>query len=920
MDEKPEHEWDSVLAKIEESFRRSSASINQPEEEEQQQPAVYEAQEPEEETDSYGPEEYQSWIKEHPHQAAQLEETTLIRQSSEVKNLEEEIEGWTSASPDPELEEELFQPMTMETEALEENILLDEAKQEECEDKVAEESIKESVIELGNGVIDQIVETQQEYFKESIAEEEVKDDSDRMEEAEPERLEQENDKSDADHAGRIDENVVQTSGDSEIIQDEIECAIDRKEENLPEVGESWYETELNKNSELPTKIESNEIISVMDLSQDKELEEQVLVVQDTENEILLEETSVNQSSQEDITNELDKEEQPIEDAQPFFDKSIRMDSHEEEPECAFDHNDSSLIANSEPEEQLEEVESEVNEMKSEDSIPFFRRASSVPESMAELTEDVRNTMLERNNQRDEDEERNLSPIQQQPAFGSDSGEQEAQLTEDEESVVTCIEQSMDVDWEPSDVEEAHQEEELSVIPVPSELHEESTIENQTELLSSIIDNLLDGEPQTILEQEPMETEESSRVNLQRPEDTRRTPSEERKMTVMGFDAAAAMEDNGMMPPELMPSISKSLAHHQHHHAGGRAELQLDQEHIPSVFLDTYIPPESHLVVSEAECSVSPVDQLMLSGNEMESEEDEFEPSPVVLSGKMVLSVIGMDPLPSDETVEPVPRVSFPPEPYDKKIFLIPSIDPDEIEEEEQITETGNSRPEEEDETVDDSVVTYRPPTPPIRHSRDEPDEEQANEFMTYDELEEVGEAEENVTVSDGQRRLEEAVEEMVESILAESIAGSLKIPSPSTLMNDELEFEQNREEEELEHSLEQVTQNQDNMEEEEEEEEPAISDFTIREDFPEEEDDEEAHQSGGLMTDEEIQRARVEIEEIKKLLADVSSGRIHQFYPTEEELQSGASSVIAELANVRRLVHHQSSLDQLSPHLICTAR
>ena len=171
--------------------------------------------------------------------------------------------------------------------------------------------------------------------------------------------------------------------------------------------------------------------------------------------------------------------------------------------------------------------------------------------------------------------------------------------------------------------------------------------------------------------------------------------EDRTMVVLGMDTMAAMEDCGKMPPELMPRVD-SL-----HHSGG-TNVFLDQpEEIPSVMLEASIPPESHLVVSEAACSAEavPIEQLELDASEYES-------SPVVLSGKMTLSVVGMD-LPTEiespevlSTTAEVPRVHFPADPTDK-IFLIPT----ETEEEEFIFD---SRPtdvqvEEDEELVETSL-------------------------------------------------------------------------------------------------------------------------------------------------------------------------------------------------------------------------
>lgn len=227
-----------------------------------------------------------------------------------------------------------------------------------------------------------------------------------------------------------------------------------------------------------------------------------------------------------------------------------------------------------------------------------------------------------------------------------------------------------------------------------------------------------------VEEQPtaQESEESNVTN-------HRLGSEERKMTVnvCGMDITAGMEDCGKMPTDLLPKITDKPHH------SNRSE-ETDDAGVPSVYLEASIPPESHLVVSEAECSaqVVPAEQLDL-------DETEYETSPVVLSGKMTLSVIGMElnAEPAELQIEPkveepdAPRVRFPPQPTDR-IFLIP-VEPEEEFAPEDSTDTHvQDRAEDEDEAIDDSIVVYRPPTPPLQH-------DQETEFLTYDQLEEVGE-------------------------------------------------------------------------------------------------------------------------------------------------------------------------------------
>ncbi|XP_046439196.1 titin-like isoform X3 [Daphnia pulex] len=207
----------------------------------------------------------------------------------------------------------------------------------------------------------------------------------------------------------------------------------------------------------------------------------------------------------------------------------------------------------------------------------------------------------------------------------------------------------------------------------------------------------------------------------------RQGSEERRMTVnvCGMELTACMEDCGKMPTDLLPKMSDK----------SHAVKHEPSDKIPSVFLDTTIPHDSHLVVSEAECSAE-----VVPPEDLDLDENEYESSPVVLSGKMTLSVIGMElnaetPEIQEEplyTVEEpdAPRVRFS-EPTDR-IFLIP-VDP----EEELIPDDSHDEfhAEEDDEQVENPTVTYRPPTPPLQHLVDPEDAE----FLTYDQLEEVGE-------------------------------------------------------------------------------------------------------------------------------------------------------------------------------------
>ncbi|XP_046648828.1 titin-like isoform X3 [Daphnia pulicaria] len=547
----------------------------------------------------------------------------------------------------------------------------------------------------------------------------------------------------------------------------------------------------------------------------------------------------------------------------------------------------------------------------------------------------------------------------------------------------------------------------------------------------------------------------------------RQGSEERRMTVnvCGMELTACMEDCGKMPTDLLPKMSDK----------SHAVKHEPSDKIPSVFLDTTIPHDSHLVVSEAECSAE-----VVPPEDLDLDENEYESSPVVLSGKMTLSVIGMElnaetPEIQEEplyTVEEpdAPRVRFS-EPTDR-IFLIP-VDP----EEELIPDDSHDEfhAEEDDEQVENPTVTYRPPTPPLQHLVDPEDAE----FLTYDQLEEVGEVdspteeteheyqaeipapltpvpeslaehlteeadavcpsdstvpavlpaaidqtlidavesqiisaeekealiesknqvtdvaadyvdkievipavdehasigqmvqqirvaleesaskiaegflktedskldaeeetaarpevisldqeieEHSTKVPEQSRSVQNALDEMVDSIITESIVDSVaeslrrdggcdtliedataSLERPEQVsdlaLNGETEdFERNREEEVMEHALEQIEVPVSSAQVEQQpegvmaavvdvsnteiESEPSISGFIIREDYP---DDEETQP----MTEEDILQARQEIEEIKKLLADVSSGVVHH---SASEVPTGSSNIVTELA------------------------
>jgi hypothetical protein len=129
--------------------------------------------------------------------------------------------------------------------------------------------------------------------------------------------------------------------------------------------------------------------------------------------------------------------------------------------------------------------------------------------------------------------------------------------------------------------------------------------------------------------------------------------------------------------------------------------------------------ETHLVVSKAECRAEAV-----PASQLDLDETEYEASPVVLSGKMTLSVIGMDlvadhPVVATEEVVAerksslkehdtfkTHRVRFVPEPQE---VIIP-VDLEDAEEECAVPECCTDEVEGE-ELVEPPISPYRPPTP-----------------------------------------------------------------------------------------------------------------------------------------------------------------------------------------------------------------
>ena len=408
----------------------------------------------------------------------------------------------------------------------------------------------------------------------------------------------------------------------------------------------------------------------------------------------------------EITTETDVQEETVEDVQqveeevtePVQEEQIvQAEEVAQEPEEITTETDVQMV------EEVTELAQDVP--AHEDAFVQEAAAEEVAQEKTEEVEEVIQETEEITADADIPAEEEVAEVAQQ--------ETQEEVTEDlahvEESIqepVAAQEESQEIAEAPEEVAEVIQEATEDVQPSEDEVQEEIVL-------------------QTALS------------HLQKEEARGRQGSEERRMivNVCGMDVTAGMEDCGKMPSDCLPKMAAADKSHPHPAV----------ENVPSVFLDAAIPPESHLVVSEAECSaeIVPADQLDL-------DEAEYETSPVVLSGKMTLSVIGMElnaeaPEIQEEPLlcraegeSDTPRVRFPPQPTDR-IFLIP-VEPEEelIPEEEA---EFRIPAEEEDEQADDGIV-YRPPTPPLQHLVDHEAEEGA-EFLTYDQLEQFGEVEDS---------------------------------------------------------------------------------------------------------------------------------------------------------------------------------
>ena len=236
----------------------------------------------------------------------------------------------------------------------------------------------------------------------------------------------------------------------------------------------------------------------------------------------------------------------------------------------------------------------------------------------------------------------------------------------------------------------------------------------------------------IREEEPAERakeEEQKPSAAPRSRSSSRQSSEERRcMTVMAVEVTV----DGQKKTKS-PSPAKDLFPLRYIQKQQQQQQQLEEAQEPaSVFLDAaFLPAESQLMVTEAECRAEAVPR-----HQLELDANEYEASPVVLSGKMTLSVIGVDlasPSPAVEVAETSDsrRASSHHVHFNEsaQLRIIPA-DYEDVEETEELVV---------DVETDVAAPLARPPTPPLLHGGVADDE---GEFLTYDQLDEAGEVNE----------------------------------------------------------------------------------------------------------------------------------------------------------------------------------
>ena len=791
-------------------------------------------------------------------------------------------------------------------------------------------------------------------------------------------------------AGESPQPVVESKeeNNSSREEDTTKQSLEVDEEEVEAEVKFSQDVEVEKLQEEDDAIASNQ----QHLSVEEPFEENSSYLEETEKKLSEpEEEEVNTSSPETEMTELVNED--VEESTEIADQRAE-NAHENIVQTTGDENAIELIH----EESItgEDPERDTIDLASQDTREYEDSLELTDEQVEKAIEEA-NQMAEELLKDDEVEEETCEEYQSSPKE-TVSVENKIEPVDEQDNLIPMLEvenqllddqltEEYDYEKEPSP--------ETETIDLASE-----DIPDYEEKIEMLVDEL--SENVTQVEEEPLVVDEEpvmqsltlNEVN----EEIQRPVSEERTLIVLGMDTMAAMEDCGKMPPELMPRID-SL----HHHSTEIDAFLDQQEEIPSLILEASIPPESHLVVSEAECSAEavPIEQLELDAAEYES-------NPVVLSGKMTLSLVGMDlstegdhPEPiiqsPDASSTPVPRdpsdppraVHFPQPPIDK-IFLIPNDN--EVEEEEMAFDSDpypsaiDAQVEEDEEL--NSSLPYRPPTPPLQPlEREEIAPEESQEFLTYDQLQMLDDLEtpyeeesdpqmqlnnnieettqqpqliedpnetmcESDTAEDDQviesnqilQEIPEFSKNVAELVLAESMADYVledcddrvvmetvdeepedtqeqqeSIPQSvvrngvieestnnqeetEEIADEEAEYEKEFEVEEMEHSLEQVECEPSCGSIQLGIVEPKISEIVIREDFSEEEEPAKASSSSAgpnLMTEEEILQARQEIEEIKKLLADVSSGVIQQ-----------QSEVLTNLEHVR--IYSPHSARQLS--------
>ncbi|XP_065572318.1 uncharacterized protein LOC136034814 isoform X2 [Artemia franciscana] len=152
--------------------------------------------------------------------------------------------------------------------------------------------------------------------------------------------------------------------------------------------------------------------------------------------------------------------------------------------------------------------------------------------------------------------------------------------------------------------------------------------NTLEAVSEILSNqeALDTTLQPELSTDVDPAQESLENISEMPFGSDAVATSETKISIVGMEVVAELQNGGKLHESLLP-IKQLQAQTK----------SIPQGEISSVLLDALVPSDSQLLISEAECCAEalPIEQLDL-------DESEYEAAPVVLSGKMTISVTGME--------------------------------------------------------------------------------------------------------------------------------------------------------------------------------------------------------------------------------------------------------------------------------------